>query len=255
MNKDAMQSIFENATRFAKYLFDHWMTVVILCVSATQTFYLVDIFNPEWAAWLPFLGVCLMEGGYLYWRWREYEADPLDVQGKGNSNKQEEIANWMVYITLASSGFTMIAGAFLEIANADVQIFLSDPGFANMMGLFAIALIFLLAVAQLYADWQYRRYDPDAVLAREYRKAERELDRERWKADHEGQKIVMRGRNQRLSAMYSEKGEGIGARQAEAEFNAKNGQKTRSNFNANHENVVYAAETTANPTTPAQKRD
>jgi len=77
-NTDALDKAKEQALRFGKFLADHWMTVVILGVSSTQTYSLVNGFAPDWAFWLPALGVCLMEGGYLYWRWREYEADPLE---------------------------------------------------------------------------------------------------------------------------------------------------------------------------------
>ncbi len=218
---DSMEIVKQKALDFGKYLLDHWMTVVILGVSATQTYFLVSTFSPDWALWLPALGVCLMEGGYLYWRWREYEADPLDAQGKGVSNKQEEIANVMVYLTLGASGLTMLAGAALEIGQSDLAYILQTvPNLETYLGLFAVTCIFLLAVGHLYADWQYRRNDPDAVMERNFREEERKLTRDRRRADIEGEKIILTGRNEELRRLYGANGANMGRDKAVKEFEA-----------------------------------
>jgi len=214
---DALDRAKKQASQFGKFLIDHWMTVVILGVSSTQTYFLVSTFAPEWALWLPALGVCLMEGGYLYWRWREYEADPLE-DGKTNTNKQEEIANIMVYLTLFASVLTMLAGATIEIANSDMAYLLTIPNMETYLGLAAVVCIFLLAGAHLFADWQYRRNDPDAKLEREFRGEERELTREKRLAEIDGQKIVMKGRNAELRRLYGEKGTDMGVIDATNEF-------------------------------------
>ena len=217
---DTLEIVKSKAFDFGKYLLDHWMTVVILGVSATQTYYLVNKFAPEWALWLPALGVCLMEGGYLYWRWREYEADPVD-DGKTNTNKQESIANVMVYLTLSASVLTMLAGASLEISQSDLAYILQTvPNMENYLGLFAVICIFLLAGGHLYADWQYRRNDPDAIMEREFRENERQLERDRRKANIDGQKIVMEGRNNELRRLYGANGENMGRSKAAEDFEA-----------------------------------
>jgi uncharacterized Tic20 family protein len=218
---DTLEVVKGKAFDFGKYLLDHWMTVVILGVSATQTYYLVSTFAPAWALWLPALGVCLMEGGYLYWRWREYEADPLDIDGKQNTNKQESIANVMVYLTLGASVLTMLAGAALEISQSELAYILKTiPDMETYLGLFAVVCIFLLAGGHLYADWQYRRNDPDAVMERNFRESERELERARRKANIEGQKIVMEGRNNELRRLYDANGANMGRSKAAEEFEA-----------------------------------
>lgn len=218
---DTMEKVKAKALDFGRYLLDHWMTVVILGVSATQTYFLVSTFSPEWALWLPALGVCLMEGGYLYWRWREYEADPLDVQGKGVSNKQEEIANVMVYLTLGASVLTMLAGAALEIGQSDLAYILQTvPNLETYLGLFAVTCIFLLAGGHLYADWQYRRNDPDAVMERNFREEERKLIRGRRRADIDGEKIILEGRNEELRRLYGANGANMGKNKAAEEFEA-----------------------------------
>jgi len=218
---DTMEKVKAKALDFGRYLLDHWMTVVILGVSATQTYFLVSTFSPEWALWLPALGVCLMEGGYLYWRWREYEADPLDVQGKGVSNKQEEIANVMVYLTLGASVLTMLAGAALEIGQSDLAYILQTvPNLETYLGLFAVTCIFLLAGGHLYADWQYRRNDPDAVMERNFREEERKLTRDRRRADIDGEKIILTGRNEELRRLYGANGANMGKNKAAEEFEA-----------------------------------
>lgn len=214
---DTLEKAKIQALRFGKFLADHWMTVVILGVSSTQTYFLVSTFAPKWALWLPALGVCLMEGGYLYWRWREYEADPIE-DGKTNTNKQEEIANVMVYLTLFASVLTMLAGATIEIANSDMAYLLTIPNMEVYLGLGAVVCIFLLAGAHLFADWQYRRHDPDAKLERDFRGEERELTREKRLAEIDGQKIVMQGRNKELRRLYGEKGNGMGVLDATNEF-------------------------------------
>jgi hypothetical protein len=179
----------------------------------------VSLFAPEWAGWLPALGVCLMEGGFLYWRWREYEADPLE-DGKTNTNKQEEIANRMVYLTLIASVLTMLAGALLEIAKSDLAYILTIPNMENVFGLFAVFAIFVLAGAHLYADWQYRRNDPDASQERGFREQTRLLLRQKRQAEIEGAEIVAKGRNAELRRMFAEKGQGMGQTQAFEEFEA-----------------------------------
>lgn len=217
---DTLEKVKKEMFVFGRYLIDHWMTVVILGVSATQTYYLVSTFAPAWAAWLPWLGVCLMEGGYLYWRWREYEADPID-DGKKNTNKQEEIANIMVYLTLGSSVLTMLAGATLEIGQSDMAYLLQTiPNLSTYLGLFAVVCIFVLAGGHLYADWQYRRNDPDAIMERNFREEQRKLTRDRRSADIEGEKIILNGRNEEIRRLYGANGTNMGKTKAAEEFEA-----------------------------------
>jgi len=228
---DALEKAKIQAVRFGRFLVDHWMTVVILGVSSTQTYFLVGTFAPKWALWLPALGVCLMEGGYLYWRWREYEADPID-DGRTNTNKQESIANTMVYLTLSASVLTMLAGATIEIAQSDMAYLLTIPNMEVYLGLLAVVCIFVLAGGHLYADWQYRRNDPDAALERDFREQTRKLTRDKRTAEIEGEKIVMKGRNAELARLYGEKGAQMGQNKAIDEFEAiANKTKTRGNGN------------------------
>ena len=208
--------------RFGSYVRENWITVGMLAVSATQTYTLVSVFAPGYAFWLPALGVMLMEGGFLYWKWREQEADPLE-DGKPDTNEQEKIANIMVYVTLFVSIVTMLAGLFVEIANSEIAyytewIVYGDMNVGNALAVVSMAFIFLLGAGHLFADWQYKKNDPQAILEREWRIEARALARSKRQADIEGQKIIMRGRNNELRRLYGEQGEALGALDATDEF-------------------------------------
>lgn len=205
MRKDKIDLGTETADTmkmFFDYLKDHFIQLVVVGVSATQTFFLVSQIAPNWATWLPALGVCLMEGGYIFWMWREFEADISDGSlADIEKNAQEKIANRMVYITLGLSILTMLAGGLLEIAQSDLLAALANPVFANVTALLAISGIFVLSGIHLFADWRYRRADPDIALDRMHRMKMRELRRKQQGAVLNGEEKVTEeevGHTQRL---------------------------------------------------------
>jgi len=75
---DAGSEFMDKSRLFGGYLLDHFIQLVVVAVSATQTYYLISSVAPQWALWLPVFAVLLMEGGYLFWMWREFEADIAD---------------------------------------------------------------------------------------------------------------------------------------------------------------------------------
>jgi hypothetical protein len=201
------------------YVGDHFIQLVVVAVSATQTYYLVSQIAPRWAMWLPGLGVLLMEGGYMFWMWREFEADIADGSLKDiEKNAQERIANRMVYITLGLSVLTMLAGGLLEIAQSDLLELLAVPVWANVVALIAISGIFVLAGIHLFADWRYRRADPDVFLERDHRKTMRELRRKRDRAAMTGEEQITDEEIKTAQGLYNSKKEEIGRQRAQDDF-------------------------------------
>lgn len=204
---------------FGDYIRDHFIQLVVVGVSATQTFYLVQQIAPRWATWLPVLGVLLMEGGYLFWMYREFEADIADGSlADVQKNAQERIANRMVYITLGLSVLTMLAGGLLEIAQSDLLALLAIPAWANIVALIAISGIFVLAGIHLFADWRYRRADPDVALDRQHRKTMRQLKRERDLAMMNGEEKVTQEQVKNTADLYERNKAKIGRERAQEDF-------------------------------------
>lgn len=212
----------DNVKMFWDYLKDHFIQLVVVGVSATQTYFLVSQIAPGWATWLPILGVLLMEGGYLFWMWREFEADISDGSlADIEKNAQEKIANRMVYITLGLSIVTMLAGGLLEIAQSDLLAILAVPTFANIVALIAIGGIFVLAGIHLFADWRYRRADPDIALDRVHRMKMRELRRKQQGAVLDGEEKVTEEEVDHTKQLYSSNKRKLGQDRAKENFVGK----------------------------------
>lgn len=209
----------DNFKAFGYYLQDHFIQLVVVAVSATQTYFLVSQIAPRWASWLPILGVCLMEGGYIFWMWREFEADIADGSlADVEKNEQEKIANSMVYITLGLSVLTMLAGGLLEITKSDLASYLQVPVLANWAALLAISGIFVLAGVHLFYDWRYRRADPDVALNREHRAKMRKIGRERLLAELEGEEKVTAEEVKHSRALIDQNKQRIGETRANTNF-------------------------------------
>lgn len=214
--------ITDNGREFGKFALDHFIQLVVVGVSATQTYFLVSQIAPNWATWLPVLGVLLMEGGYLFWMWREFEADIADGSLQDvEKNAQEKIANRMVYVTLGLSVLTMLAGGLLEIAQSDLLAILAVPAFANIVALIAISGIFVLAGVHLFADWRYRRADPDVALNRVHRMKMRGLHRKQQEAVLSGEEEVTKEEVTHTQQLYTANKEKIGKNRANDGFKTR----------------------------------
>jgi len=216
---DAGSEALDKGRAFGSYMIDHFIQLVVVGVSATQTYFLVSQIAPQWATWLPVLGVLLMEGGYLFWMWREFEADIAD----GNlpdveMNAQEKIANRMVYVTLILSVVTMLAGGFIEITQSDLLATLNVPEFANLLALIAISGIFVLAGIHLFADWRYRRSDPDVALNRVHRMQMRKLRRQQQGAVLKGEEDVTQEEVAHTQQLYTANKKQMGESRANQKF-------------------------------------
>lgn len=210
----------DSSREFGRFLLDHFIQLVVVGVSATQTYFLVSQIAPGWATWLPVLGVLLMEGGYLFWMWREFEADIADGSLKDiEKNAQEKIANRMVYVTLSLSVLTMLAGGLLEIAQSDLLAILAIPQFANIIALVAISGVFVLAGIHLFADWRYRRADPDVALDRIHRMKMRGLYRRQQEAVLGGEEKVTEEEVLHTQELYTANKGKIGQSRANEKFN------------------------------------
>jgi len=244
MNKNKVDfgsEVGETFKGFGGYIVDHFIQLVVVAVSATQTYFLVSQIAPRWATWLPVLGVLLMEGGYLFWMWREFEADIADGSLKDiEKNAQEKIANRMVYVTLGLSVLTMLAGALLEVAQSDLLALLAVPYLANFMALIAISSIFVLAGVHLFADWRYRRADPDIALDRQHRANVRDLRRKKQVAINQGEEQITDEEVGETQRLYRDRKQSIGKQRAGESFDNRY--------------QVYALDEEANPTNPPRNR-
>lgn len=219
---DFGSELSDNFKGFGVYLVDHFIQLVVVGVSATQTYFLVNQIAPRWATWLPLLGVLLMEGGYLFWMWREFEADIADGSLRDvEKNAQEKIANRMVYVTLFLSVLTMLAGGLLEIAQSDLLAVLQIPVLANWLALGAISGIFLLAGIHLFADWRYRRADPDVSLDRIHRAEMRRLRRMKQQAFLSGEEKVTEEEVQHTRELYIANKKQLGQGRANDQFQGR----------------------------------
>ena len=236
-NVDMGRDVVDTMRAFGARLLDHFIQLVVVAVSATQTSYLVSIIAPQWAAWLASFAVLLMEGGYLFWMWREFEADMADGDlSDKEKNAQERIANRMVYITLGLSALTSLAGGFLEVANSDLAMLLTQfPALASYLAIAAISGIFILGVIHLFADWHYRRSDPDIALDRVHRANVRRLARDRQQAVYDGEELVTGEQVQHTRRLYTDNKTRLGQAQAKDEFEQR---------------YQYASDIDANPTKP-----
>jgi len=221
---DAGKEVSESIGTFWGFLMDHFIQLVVVGVSSTQTFFLIQTIAPDWAVWLPVFAVLLMEGGYLFWMWREFEADISDGSlADVDMNEQERIANRMVYITLALSVLTMLAGGFLEIAQSDLSsILASFPVLANWLALGAIAGIFILGGIHLFSDWRYRRADPDVALSRMHRANMRKLSRQRQEVHAKGEESVTLEEVKHTADLYNQNKQKIGTQRANQAFSSSN---------------------------------
>jgi hypothetical protein len=219
---DFGSEVSDTGKMFGTFLVDHFIQLVVVGVSATQTFFLVSQIAPNWATWLPLLGVLLMEGGYLFWMWREFTADIADGSLKDiEKNAQEKIANRMVYITLGLSVLTMLAGGLIEIAQSDLLAVLAVPQFASLVGLIAISSIFVLAGIHLFADWRYRRADPDVAIDRVHRMKMRQMRRRQQEAILGGEEKVTEEEVIHTQELYTANKRTLGQTRAKEEFTGR----------------------------------
>lgn len=177
-----LQSGFPSFREFAvRYIKEEWIKVMGLALSATQTFVMVHYFAPEWAWWLPYVAIVLLEGGVPYWQWREEEADMADGSVEDSKrNEQEKIANAMIWICLLLIGVTVMAGVFIEVTESRLsEILVINPSLMNVFGWTSLTGIFTLVVLHVFADWRYKRADPVLMIERDSRQKERAIDKER----------------------------------------------------------------------------
>lgn len=208
---------FETLPGIKEYILEHWIKMIVLVVSSTQTFSLVKFFAPTWAFWLPYVAVLLIEGATPYWQYREAEADAADgnVDDKVK-NKQETIANRMVWVGLVAVCLTMIAGALIEVSNSEVlsSILKPNESVTGLFGWLAIIGVFLFGAIQMYADWQYRRHDPKMSMAREHRAELRTLDRQRQRTINAGEQFTMKYEAAELRRGYNRNAKKVGSQRA-----------------------------------------
>lgn len=203
------------------YIIAHWIKIIVLVVSATQTFSLIKFFAPVWAWWLPIVAVLLTEGATPFWQWRESEADAAD----GNvddieKNKQERIANSMVWTGLIAVSTTMIAGALIQVSNSEVLSAILKPNeqITGALGWLAIVGVFLFGSVQMWADWQYKRNDPMLTLERENRANMRLLTRRRTSAIYRGEERTTKVEARTITQNYNKQSKSLGAKRGNERF-------------------------------------
>ena len=199
---------------------DHYILLGGLALSSTQTFVMVDFFAPEWAFWLPFVAIAVMEGGVIMWEYLEEVADMADGDVEDTEkNAQERIASFMVWVSLGMSGPTMIAGVFVEVTQSQLAEILSpNPALLNFFGWISLTGIFLLVTLNLFMEWRYKRADPIRILERENRQKERAANRIARTAELEGQVNIARKEAEFLKKRYKRSATRIGYGRAKDRF-------------------------------------
>lgn len=203
--------------KWVKY---NWLKAMVLIASATQTFALIHFFAPEWAFWLPYIGVMLMEGAIPLWQEREENADAADgsIDDK-EKNAQERIANGMIWVCIFMSAITMVGGALVEVSTSQMtDILKPNAQVTSAMGWASIVGIFLLGSLHLVFDWRFRRADPFRKLEREHRAALRAFERKRRKAVLDGEELTIKTELNHLRHLYRQGARSIGRSRAEEMF-------------------------------------
>jgi uncharacterized membrane protein len=181
---------------------------------------MVDFFAPEWAFWLPFVAIAVMEGGVIMWEYLEEVADMADGNVEDTEkNAQERIAAFMVWVSLAMSGLTMIAGVFIEVTQSRLSEMLTpNPALLNFFGWAALTGIFLLVTLNLFMEWRYKRSDPIRIMERENRQKERMANRLARQAELEGQVRIAQKEAEFLRKRYKRASTRIGYGKAKERF-------------------------------------
>ena len=234
--KSDLLNIFIPNTK--EYLLVHWIKIIVLVASATQTYALIKFFAPAWAWWLPIIAVLLTEGATPFWQWRESEADAADgsVDDK-EKNKQERIANGMVWTGLVAVCSTMVAGALIEVSNSEQLSAILKPNesVTGALGWIAIIGVFLFGAIQMWADWQYKRADPMLMIQRENRATMRTLDRRRMQAIYRGEEHTTKIEARTISRNYRTLGKKIGTKRGEESFENATGMNDQINKKGKNE--------------------
>lgn len=210
------------------YVKANWIKLLVLIASATQTYSLVGYVAPEWAWWLPLIGVLLMEGAVPYWQQFEEMADIADgVKDDVKKNAQERLANVMVWLTILMSAVTMVAGAVIEVADSEKlsKFMKPDAGTTAFLGWLAIIGIFLLGTVHLIAHWQYKRLDPALIIARENRQAVRSMQRETMRAINKGNQDVLKHERREIRQSFRTNAKKMGKTRARKAIKKSEQQK------------------------------
>jgi hypothetical protein len=222
-----------------EYIVEHWIKIIVLIASATQTYSLIKFFAPAWAWWLPVVAVLLTEGATPFWQWREAEADAAD----GNvddveMNKQETIANGMVWTGLVAVCVTMIAGALIQVSNSEVlsRILKPNEAVTGALGWTAIVGVFLFGAVQMWADWQYHRADPMLTLERENRAKMRLLNRRRTAAIYRGEERTTKFEARAITKNYNTQSKVLGAKRGNERFRKATAASNTDNETGNGDN-------------------
>jgi hypothetical protein len=176
-----------------KYVKEQWIKLIVLVMSATMTFSLLNYLAPPWAWWLPYIAILLVEGSIPFWQIRELNADAADGDVEDEEkNAQEKLANAMVWTGLTLMVVTMIGGALIEVGDSEVlsKVLKPNAGVTGFMGWSSLIGVFIFGAIQVWADWQYKRLDPMNELMREGRARMRKLDRTNQRAILQGEEKV-----------------------------------------------------------------
>jgi hypothetical protein len=176
-----------------KYVKEQWIKLIVLVMSATMTFSLLNYLAPAWAWWLPYIAILLVEGSIPFWQIRELNADAADGDVEDEEkNAQEKLANAMVWTGLTLMVVTMIGGALIEVGDSEVlsKVLKPNAGVTRFMGWSSLIGVFIFGAIQVWADWQYKRLDPMNELMREGRARMRKLDRVNQRAILQGEEKV-----------------------------------------------------------------
>lgn len=163
---------------FFKSIGAHILEIGLLTFTATRTFDIVDATSPKDMKWLPYAGIAIMEGAYIWWRWQQ---DHL------KNDAQTWMSRIAVGITWIALGFTAAADAAWQASERGLLGAFQMPEWAKMVAIYSVVFA---AMIHLLLIWLYREADPDVDLNRKHNQEQRQIDHDSRMADLETKRQI-----------------------------------------------------------------
>ncbi len=187
----------------------HWLEFAALVFSATRTFDIVQATAP--AAWLPWAGIGIMEGGYIFWKGRLSDAKTANQR---NTAVVASISTWVVIM------LTICADAVWQASLHQFFAIGSMPPWASTVAVYAISGI---AAIHVLLFWFYDYSDPDQQLKRDYLRMRRTIDQDQKRALLDMQQAEMEARVRGWKRVMSKAGQVFGEAQFREDFQRRFG--------------------------------
>lgn len=175
IKSDNMDEKFQG---FFQFIGSHILEFGLLTFTATRTFDIVSATSPTDMKWLPWAGIAIMEGAYIWWRRQQ---DHL------KNDAQTWEARIAVGITWIALGITAAADAAWQASERGLLGSFEMPEWAKMVAVYSVVFA---AMIHLLLIWLYRESDPDVELKRQHNSKQRKIAHESRMADLETERQI-----------------------------------------------------------------